>query len=64
MGEIALTNCILAAVSTAPDKVSGACPVFIAANQEEQQKTSMLLARIMGGIVHDLENGVFIIVKH
>jgi len=64
MNEIALTKCILAAVCTEPDKVGGACPVFFAASPEEQQKTSMLLARIMGGIVHDLENGVYIIVKH
>ena len=64
MSETSLTHCILAAVCLDKDKVGGACPVFIAASQEEQQKTSMLLARIMGGIVHDLENGVFIIVKH
>ncbi|NLV21408.1 MAG: hypothetical protein GXY49_05425 [Syntrophomonadaceae bacterium] len=64
MNETALTHCILAAVCLEPEKVCGACPIFIAASQEEQQKTSLLLARILGGIVHDLENGVFIIVKH
>jgi hypothetical protein len=64
MEEIALTECILAAVCLQPNKVGGACPVFIAASQEEQQKTSLLLARILGGVVHDLENEVFIIVKH
>lgn len=63
MGEIALTNCILAAVCIEPNKVDG-CPLFLAASSEEQQRTSLLLARIMGGIVHDLENGVYIIVKH
>lgn len=63
MGEIILTDGILAAVCIDPNKVGG-CPLFLAANPEEQQRTSLLLARIMGGIVHDLENGVYIIVKH
>jgi hypothetical protein len=64
MNEISLTQCILAAVCLDKDKVGGACPVFFAASQEEQLKTCLLLARILGGIVHDLENGIFIIVKH
>ena len=61
---IALEDCILAAVSTELDKVRGSCPLFLAGNPEEQQRISLLLARILGGIVHDLENGVYIIVKH
>lgn len=64
MSETALTHCILAVVCLETEKVYGACPIFMAASQEEQQKTSLLLARILGGIVHDLENGVYIIVKH
>ncbi|NLT20488.1 MAG: hypothetical protein GXY16_05765 [Syntrophomonadaceae bacterium] len=42
----------------------GGCPVFLAENATQQNKISMLLARILGGIVHDLENGVYLIVKH
>ncbi|HWQ74340.1 MAG TPA: hypothetical protein VN441_03410 [Syntrophomonas sp.] len=64
MNETALNQCILAAVCQQRDKVGGACPIFFAASPEEQRKTSLLLARILGGIVHDLENGVYIIVKH
>ncbi|HPF20248.1 MAG TPA: hypothetical protein PLC88_02785 [Syntrophomonas sp.] len=64
MNETSLNHCILAIVCRRPEKVSGACPTFIAASQEEQQNICLLLARILGGIVHDLENGVYIIVKH
>ena len=64
MEEMSLTKCILAAVCQQRDKVGGACPVFFAADPEEQRQTSLLLARISGGVVHDLENGVYIIVKH
>lgn len=59
-----LEHFILAMVTTDPDKVRGSAPLFLASNPEEQQRISLLLARILGGIVHDLENGVYIIVKH
>lgn len=64
MEGIEITGSILAVVCLEPDKVNDGCPAFFAINSEEQQKISMLLARILGGIVHDLENGVYIIVKH
>jgi hypothetical protein len=60
-----LGNCILAVVTTDAFKVAEAgCPVFYALDQNEQEKVSLLLARILGGVVHDLENGVYIIVRH
>lgn len=63
--DTSLKEAILAIVTSNPDKVSGGgCPVFLAQNQEEMEKTSLLLARILGGMVHDLENDVFIIVRH
>ncbi|HBQ87803.1 MAG TPA: hypothetical protein DER33_02500 [Syntrophomonas sp.] len=59
------SNCILAIITTDSSKVAqGGCPVFYALNQEEQEQISLLLARILGGLVHDLENGVYIIVRH
>jgi len=42
----------------------GGVPIFIARNEEEQQRTAFLLEKILDGIAHDLENGVLIIVKH
>lgn len=61
---VALENYILAVVTTDLAKVSGTGSLFVVANTEEMQRTSLLLARILGGVVHDLENGVYIIVKH
>lgn len=61
----ALNDYILAIIALEADKVkAGGCPVFLAKNQEEQERMSLLLARILGGMVHDLENGVFFIVRH
>jgi hypothetical protein len=49
MNETSLNHCILAIVCRRPEKVSGACPTFIAASQEEQQNICLLLARILVG---------------
>lgn len=47
--DIAISNYILAIVTVNADKIiPGPCPVFLAADQEEQEKLSLLLARILG----------------
>ncbi|HAA09774.1 MAG: capping complex subunit for YIEGIA [Syntrophomonadaceae bacterium] len=63
--DAGLKEVILAIITWNPDKVKGGgCPVFYAQDQKEMEKTALLLARILGGMVHDLENDVYIIVKH
>lgn len=42
----------------------GGTPIFFADDEQEMEKISTLLARITLGMVHDLENGVKIIIKH
>ena len=61
-----MNDTIFAAVTTDEyaDKVQGSVAVFIADDEAEQQRTAMLLARIMRGMSHDLENGVMIVVRH
>ncbi len=61
-----MNDTILAAVTTDAyaDKVQGSVAIFIAENTAEQERTAMLLSRIMRGMSHDLENGVYIIVRH
>lgn len=58
------TKNILAAITIDPSRVGGGIPIFYAENQEEQEKISTYLARITEGVIHDLENGVYILVKH
>ena len=38
--------------------------VYIARDREEQQRIALYLSRITEGVVHDLENGMLIIVRH
>ncbi|QEK11972.1 hypothetical protein FQB35_06080 [Crassaminicella thermophila] len=39
-------------------------PVFYAKTEEEQEKIALLVSKITMGMVHDLENGSYVIVKH
>ncbi|MGI5911507.1 MAG: capping complex subunit for YIEGIA [Syntrophomonadaceae bacterium] len=63
--DTSVSNYILAIITVEANKiVPGGCPIFLAKDQQEQEKISLLLARVLGGIVHDLENGVYFICRH
>ena len=63
--EIQLTKQIIAIVTLDKEKVyAGSAPIFVAENEEEQQRIAMYITRITFGMVHDLGNGVLIIVRH
>ncbi|MGI6226061.1 MAG: capping complex subunit for YIEGIA [Peptococcales bacterium] len=62
--EVAIKEEILAVVTSFPKKVSGNTAIFITENEEETEQVALLLSRILSATVHDLENGVYIIVKH
>lgn len=61
-----MKDTILAVVVTRQnmDKVQGMTSVFIAEHETEQQRTALLLSRILKAMSHDLENGVTILVQH
>lgn len=64
--EVTATNIILAIVTTEEnrEKVGGGTPIFLAKDEEELDHLSMLLARLTLGMVHDLDNGMKIIIRH
>jgi hypothetical protein len=55
---------IAAIVTLRKDLPGGGAPVFPAESEEEREKVARLLAKILRGVVHDLENGVYIVVQH
>ncbi|MGI6097397.1 MAG: capping complex subunit for YIEGIA [Dethiobacteria bacterium] len=55
---------ILAAITINPELVGGGIPIFIAQDRAEQDKIATYLARITEGVVHDLENGVYVLARH
>ncbi|MFW6305976.1 MAG: capping complex subunit for YIEGIA [Bacillota bacterium] len=61
-----MDNNILAIITTTEKRnnVSGGVPIFLTDDKEELEKVSSLLARLTLGMVHDLENGIKIIIRH
>jgi hypothetical protein len=63
--DTAIRKTILAVILQDPEQVrGGGAPVFIARDRIEQDRIAAYLARITEGVVHDLENGVYVLVKH
>ncbi len=58
------SNIILAVITKDKDMVAGGAPIFFANDDEEAEKIALYLSKILLGMVHDLENGIFIIVRH
>lgn len=58
-------NEIVAIVTTNKEKIlhSGVA-TFLCATIEERDNISLLISKVTQGMVHDLENGCVIIVKH
>lgn len=55
---------ILAVVTLNMEQVSGGAPIFFARDEEERERMAMYLGRILDAMVHDLENGTYILVRH
>lgn len=61
--EITVQKLVLCAIVDDLDKVHG-LPVFLAGDAGDRQKKALYLSRILQGVVHDLGDGVLIVVKH
>lgn len=55
---------ILAVVTLNMDQVAGGAPIFFARSEEERERIAMYIAKILDAMVHDLENGTYLIVRH
>ncbi|NMB00510.1 MAG: hypothetical protein GX971_03160 [Firmicutes bacterium] len=56
---------ILAVVTNEQGKVDGGgAPIFYAKDEEELTELALLIAKFLGAAVHDLHNGVLVIVRH
>ncbi len=66
MGKDIGINSYTLAIITTDDKMttSGGCPIFYANNDEDLQNKAMLMAKCVDGIVHQISEGVLIVVRH
>lgn len=62
--KTSISNYILAVITLDAALAGGGAPLFLARDRSEQDRIATYLARVTGGVVHDLENGVYILVKH
>lgn len=63
--DVGFKENILAIVAIDKDVVSsGTVPTFYAKDEEDRERISLLLSKVMMGMVHDLENGTYVIVRH
>lgn len=62
--NVGITEYTLAVITTNKEIQAGGCPIFYANNNEELQNKAMLMAKTVGGMVHQLEKETLIIVKH
>lgn len=62
--DFGIKDNIIALVSLNKDVVSSSAPIFFVEDKEKQEETALLIAKITMGMVHDLRNGVYAIVRH
>ncbi len=63
--DVGIKESIIAIVTTDKATVSGgSVPTFYAKDEDEKNRISLLLSKVTMGMIHDLENGCFIIVRH
>jgi hypothetical protein len=63
--EIKLNKYILAIITTNAEKVlGGSAPIFYCESEDEKEKVALNLTKFTNGMVHDLENGVYVVVRH
>lgn len=55
---------LVAVITRNKEAVGGDIPIFFAETEEDQAKVAGTLSQVLKAMVHDLGNGVYILVKH
>ena len=63
--DYGIKDSIIAIITTDRSMISTTTvPVFYANTKEDKERVALLVSKITTGMVHDLENGSYVIVKH
>ncbi|MFZ5966285.1 MAG: capping complex subunit for YIEGIA [Bacillota bacterium] len=63
--DIGIKDSIVAIITLDKKHVDcGTVPVFCVESEESQERISLLVAKVTMGMVHDLGNGVYVVVRH
>lgn len=56
---------IVAIVTAHPETISGGgVPVFFSPDEGARERIAILVAKMLRSVVHDLENGTYVVVRH
>jgi hypothetical protein len=64
MMDIGIKHDIVAAITMDVHQVGGGVPIFYVKDKEELIKVATYIAKATLGMVHDLDNGTYIVVRH
>jgi hypothetical protein len=63
--DFGIKDNIIAIITTDRSMISTTTvPVFYAQSEEQKERIALLVSKITMGMVHDLENGSYVVVKH
>ncbi|SDZ16459.1 hypothetical protein SAMN05660462_02077 [Proteiniborus ethanoligenes] len=63
--DIGIKDTIIAIITTDEKAVSGgSVSTFYVGDIEEQKRIALFISKITTGMIHDLENGCYVIVRH
>ena len=63
--DVGIKENIVAIITTDKSMVStSTIPVFFATNEEQKERLALMVAKVTMGMVHDLENGAYVVVRH
>lgn len=62
--SLTLEKYVLAVLTTNPDRVTGGVPIFIFNSLEEIQSKIGMFESILGGMGHQLDEEIYVVVRH
>ena len=63
--DIGIKENIVAIITTDKSMISSSSvPVFFANTEEQKERLALMVSKVTMGMVHDLENGAYVVVRH
>jgi len=64
MTKVKFEKNVVCGVTTDPSRVRGGIPILVVDDEEEMERVSGLLSRILDAVAHDMGTGVYLVVQH
>ncbi|QZT32628.1 hypothetical protein HUR95_09480 [Caldalkalibacillus thermarum TA2.A1] len=64
MGKNTIEKKVLAVLTTNPAKVAGGVPIFIFNTEDEVQQRVRMFESILGGMGHQIDPEVYVVIRH